>query len=291
MKVFVTGATGFTGSHTVPLLLEKGWEVHCLYRETSNRQVLPQPEIHWHLGDLDNVDKLSEVMRGCQTLINIASLGFGHAENIIKAAQTAGIERAVFISTTAIFTKLNSKSKTTRLAAEAAIQSSGLAFTILRPTMIYGSQRDRNMIRLIRWIKRLPIIPILGSGNFLQQPVYVGDVAKAILSCIEERNTIEKSYNIAGKKAITYNEVVDIIAHITNRKILKFHFPDQIVISILRMIEKIKIPFPIKAEQVERLNENKDFSYQEASEDFGYQPLSFEDGIRIEMEEFLEKST
>ena len=291
MKVFVTGATGFTGSHTVPLLLEKGWEVHCLYRETSNRQVLPQPEIHWHLGDLDNVDNLSEVMRGCQILINFASLGFGHADNIIKAAQSAGIERAVFISTTAIFTKLNSKSKTTRLAAEAAIQSSGLAFTILRPTMIYGSQRDRNMIRLIRWIKRLPIIPILGSGNYLQQPVYVGDVAKAILSCINEPNTIGKSYNIAGKKAITYNEVVDIIAHITNRKIHKFHFPDQIVIRILHMIEKIEIPFPIKAEQVERLNENKDFSYQEASEDFRYQPLSFEDGIRIEIEELLEKST
>ncbi|HSM25205.1 MAG TPA: NAD-dependent epimerase/dehydratase family protein, partial [Anaerolineaceae bacterium] len=280
-----------TGSHTVPLLFEKGWEVHCLHRESSDRQFLPQPEIRWQLGDLDNVENLSEKMHGCQTLVNIASLGFGHAENIITAAQSAGIERAIFISTTAIFTKLSSKSKSTRLAAEAAIQNSGLAFTILRPTMIYGSSRDRNMIRLIRWIKRLPIIPILGNGNYLQQPVYVGDVAQAILACLEEPKTIGKSYNLAGKEAITYNEVVDTIARITNRRIYKFHFPEKIIIKILRILEKIRIPFPIKSEQVERLNENKDFTYHEANEDFGYHPLSFEDGIRREIEEVLVKSS
>lgn len=291
MKIFVTGATGFTGSYTVPLLLEKGWEVHCLYRESSDRQFLPQPEILWHLGNLDNVQNLSEKMQGCQTLVNIASLGFGHAENIITAAQSAGIERAIFISTTAIFTKLNSNSKSTRLAAEAAIQNSGLAFTILRPTMIYGSSRDRNMIRLIRWIKRLAIVPILGNGNYLQQPVYVGDVAQAILACLEEPKTVGKSYNLAGKEAITYNEVVDTIGRITNRRICKIHFPDQVAIKFLRLMEKTRIPFPIKSEQVERLNENKDFTYHEAHEDFGYQPLSFEDGIRREIEEVLVTSS
>ncbi len=284
MKVFVTGATGFTGSHTVPLLLKQGWEVHCLYRESSNREVLPHSEIHWHLGSLENKDQLTEHMQGCQALVNIASLGFGHADNIIQAAQFAGIERAVFISTTAIFTKLNSNSKSTRLAAEAAIQNSNLSFTILRPTMIYGTQSDRNMIRLVRWLIRIPFIPILGNGNFLQQPVYVDDVAQAIVSCLNEPKTIGKSYNIAGKQAISYNDVVDIIAKISGRKILKIHFSDKLVITILRLLEKKKIPFPIKAEQVERLNEHKDFSYEEAALDFGYSPRSFEDGIRTEIE-------
>jgi nucleoside-diphosphate-sugar epimerase len=291
MKVFVTGATGFTGSHTVPLLLKQGWEVHCLYRESSNREVLPQSEIHWHLGSLENSDQLAEHMHGCQALVNIASLGFGHADNIIQAAETAGIERAIFISTTAIFTQLNSKSKSTRLAAEAAIQNSHLSYTILRPTMIYGTSRDRNMIRLVRWLLRFPFIPILGNGNFLQQPVYVDDVAQAIVSCLNEPKTIGKSYNIAGKQAISYNDVVDIIAKISGRKILKIHFSDKLVITVLRLLEKIKIPFPIKAEQVERLNEHKDFSYEEASLDFGYSPRSFEDGIRAEIESIKGKGS
>lgn len=286
MKVFVTGATGFTGSHTVPFLLAKGWEMHCLYRESSNRKLLPQTEIHWHSGDLENKEQLTEYMRGCDALVNIASLGFGHADNIIQAAQAAHIDRAIFISTTALFTKLNSKSKSTRLAAEAAIQNSNLAFTILRPTMIYGTPKDRNMIRLVRWVSRFPIIPILGHGNFLQQPVFVEDVAQAIVKCMETPATIGKSYNIAGKSAITYNEVVDTIAGLMNRKILKLHFPDRFIIWVLQLVEKMNIPFPIKAEQVERLNENKDFSNNEAQTDFGYSPRSFKEGIRGEIEAF-----
>lgn len=290
MKAFVTGATGFTGSRTVPLLLERGWEVHCLYRESSDRSVLPQTEIYWHVGNLENQEKLTEAMQGCDTLVNIASLGFGHAENIVKSAQAVGIQRAIFISTTAIFTKLNSQSKRTRLAAEAAIQNSDLAYTILRPTMIYGSQRDRNMYRLIRLLRRFPLIPIFGKGDYLQQPVFVDDVAKAIIQCLEQPKTIGKSYNIAGKKALTYNEVIDTIATIMNRKIYKLYLPDKIVVKFLRLLEKMKVPFPIKAEQVKRLNENKDFSYEEAQIDYNFQPRSFDEGIRTEIQSFLTKT-
>ncbi len=291
MKVFVTGATGFTGSRTVPLLLEKGWQVHCLYRESSNRDVLLQPEIQWHLGSLEDPQEMIYAMQGCDALVNIASLGFGHAETIVHSAQKAGIERALFISTTAIFTKLNSSSKNTRLAAEAAIQNSDLAFTILRPTMIYGSPRDRNMVRLIRWLQRFPLIPILGKGNFLQQPVFVDDVAQAIIQCLEQPETIGKSYNIAGKKALTYNEVIDTIAAILDRKIYKLFLPDKVAVIFLRFLEKMKIPFPIKAEQVKRLNEDKDFSYEKARKDFQYQPRSFAEGIEIEIKQILSSRT
>jgi len=291
VKVLVTGATGFTGSRTVPLLLKRGWEVHCLYRETSDRSHLPQPEIQWHLGNLEDLNKLTELFRGSHSLVNLASLGFGHAETIIKAAQSAGIERAIFISTTAIFTKLNSRSKSTRLAAEIAIQHSDLEYTILRPTMIYGSQRDRNMIRLIRWLQRIPLIPIFCKGNYLQQPVFVDDVAGAIVKCLEQPKTIGKSYNIAGEKALTYNEVIDIIAGIIGKKILKLYLPDKFVVKFLRLLEKMRLPFPIKAEQVKRLNENKDFSYEEASLDFGYKPRSFEEGIRFEIEQLQRRKT
>lgn len=287
MKIFVTGATGFTGSYVVPMLLDKGWEVHCLVRPTSKREILPQPEIHWHLGDLENPQQLQAALQGCDTLVNIASLGFGHAETIVTAAQSAGIQRAIFISTTAIFTQLNSRSKHIRLAAEETIQNSGLSFTILRPTMIYGSSRDRNMVRLIRWLKWFPILPVFGKGNYLQQPVYVEDVARAIIQCLEHPKTIGNCYNIAGKFALTYNEVIDTISRSINRKILKVHLPDSLVIKLLKILEKVKIPFPIKAEQVKRLNENKDFSNEKAELDFNFQPISFEEGIQREINQAL----
>ena len=283
MNVFVTGGTGFTGSHVVPLLLKNGHRVRCLYRPGSERSVLPQPEIEWALGDISDPQALSASLRGMDALLNIASLGFGHADSILRAAKDAGIQRAIFVSTTAIFTQLNAKSKTVRLAAEKAIESSGLQYTILRPTMIYGSPRDRNMWRLIRFMRRSPVIPVFGDGNYLQQPIYVGDVAQAMLNCLCNDQTIGKRYNIAGRSPLTYNQVIDTIAGLMNKRIWKPHIPSAPVVSLLKFFERVHIPFPIKAEQVMRLNEDKNFSYEEAQRDFGFRPLSFEEGIKLEL--------
>lgn len=284
MKVIVTGATGFTGPRVVPLLLQSGYQVRCLYRQTSDRSLLAHPEIEWAPGDLSDTSALTASMHGTNALVNIASLGFGHAESIVSAAKKAGIERAIFISTTAIFTQLNAKSKKVRVAAELAIENSGLKYTILRPTMIYGSPRDRNMWRLIRLIRYCPIVPVFGDGNSLQQPVYVDDVAKAAVNSLLRVETICKNYNISGKHPLTYNDVIDTIARQMNKRIGKIHVPSRLVVFLLRLFERIRIPFPIKVEQVLRLNEEKAFSYEDAQRDFDYNPLSFEDGIKLELE-------
>lgn len=283
MKIFVTGATGFTGSRVAPLLLKNGYQVRCLYRASSDRSQLTDSTIEWVQGDLSDPASLASAMQGTDALVNIASLGFGHADSIIRAAKDAGIKRAIFISTTAIFTQLNAKSKKVRVAAELAIETSGLKYTILRPTMIYGSPRDRNIWRLIRFIRYSPIIPVFGDGKSLQQPIYVDDVAQAILGCLKSDVTIGKSYNIAGKHPLTYNEVIDTIAKVMKKRVLKFHIPSKPVVAVLSLLERMRIPFPIKAEQVLRLNENKDFSYADAQRDFGFSPLAFEEGIRLEL--------
>jgi uncharacterized protein YbjT (DUF2867 family) len=283
MKVFVTGGTGFTGSYVVPLLLKNGYEVRCLHRPGSDRSILPYPEIDWVPGDISDSPALSASMRGTDALVNIASLGFGHADSILRAAQEARILRAVFVSTTAIFTQLNAPSKQVRLAAEKAIGTSELQYTILRPTMIYGSPRDRNMWRLIRFMRYSPVIPVFGDGNYLQQPIYVGDVAQAIVSCLRNEQTIGKSYNLAGKSPLTYNQVIDLIARQLQKRVWKIHIPSVPVVSLLKFFESLHIPFPIKAEQVLRLNENKNFSYQDAETDFSFRSLPFQEGIKLEL--------
>ena len=283
MKLFVTGGTGFTGSHVVPLLVKNGYQVRCLYRPDSDRSVLSQLEIEWVLGDISDAPALSALMQGTDALVNIASLGFGHADPILRAAKDAGIQRAIFVSTTAIFTQLNAKSKKIRLAAETAIEASGLKYTILRPTMIYGSPRDRNMWRLIRFMRQFPIVPIFGDGNYLQQPIYVGDVAQAIVSCLCNDQTIGKSYNIAGRSPLAYNQVIDTIAGLMKKRVWKVHIPSAPVVGLLKFFERLHFPFPIRAEQVLRLNENKNFSYEEAGRDFSFCPVSFAEGIKWEL--------
>ncbi len=285
MRVFVTGGTGFTGSRLVPLLLQEGYQVRCLYRPTSDRSTLlsAHPDIEWVEGDLSRTQPLASAMHGSDVLVNRASLGFGHADSILHAAQTVGIERASFISTTAIFTRLNAKSRQVRVAAELSIEMSGLQYTIIRPTMIYGSPRDRNIWRLIRFLRYSPVIPVFGGGLSLQQPIYVDDVARAVVGCLSSAKTVCKSYNIAGKHPLTYNEVIDTIAGQLKKQVWKWHIPSTPVIALLSFFEHLRIPLPIKAEQVQRLNENKNYSTSEAERDFGFRPLSFEEGVGFEI--------
>lgn len=283
MKVLVTGATGFTGSRVVPLLLNSGYQVRALTRATSDRSPLANMNVEWATGDLSNAEPLTAALQGVDALVNIASLGFGHAESIVRAAKEAGVKRGLFISTTAIFTQLNAGSKSIRLAAEEAIQASGLDYTILRPTMIYGSLRDRNMWRLIRLLRITPVMPIFGDGESLQQPIFVDDVAQAVLLALQNDVTIRKNYNIAGKDPLTYNQVIDIVASTLGKRVWKLHLPYMPIVRALQFTERMRLRLPIKAEQVLRLNEDKSFSYEEAKRDFGFTPRGFEEGIRIEL--------
>lgn len=283
MKVLITGATGFTGSRLVPLLLQSGYQVRVFVRPASDRSLLSTREVEWATGDLSDSQTLTAALRGVDALVNVASLGFGHAESILKSAKEADVKRGIFISTTAIFTQLNAGSKSIRLAAEEAIQSSGLDYTILRPTMIYGSPRDRNMWRLIRILRIVPVFPIFGDGESLQQPIFVGDVAQAVLLALKSDKTIGKNYNIAGKEPLTYNQVVDTVAAALGKRVWKMHLPHMPIVKFLLLAERMRLRLPIKAEQVMRLNEDKSFKYEEARTDFGFNPRSFEMGILEEL--------
>lgn len=285
MKVLVTGATGFTGSRLVPLLHKNGYQVRVFVRPTSDRSPLSELTVEWATGDFANPETFTAALHGVDALVNIASLGFGHAESILKSMKEAGVRRGLFISTTAIFTQLNAGSKSIRLAAEEAIQSSGLDYTILRPTMIYGSKRDRNMWRLIRLLKVTPVMPIFGDGESLQQPIFVDDVAQAVLLALKNDIAIGKSYNIAGKSPLTYNQVIDMVASALGKRVWKLHLPYMPIVRILQFTERIGIRLPIKAEQVLRLNENKAFLYEDAQRDLGFAPRSFDEGIRIELKD------
>ena len=286
MTIVVSGANGFTGRFVCAELLRRQRPFVALLRPGSDTSWMDAHQIPVRFADLKDVELLATQLKGCYALLNLASIGFGAAPSILEACRSAAVRRAVFVSTTAIFTKLNARTKAVRKAAEAAITSSGLATTILRPTMIYGTPADRNMIQLIRWVDRWPVLPVFGNGRSLQQPVHVSDVAWAVVQALETPATIERQFNISGATPLTYNEVLRLTAQSLGRSVLRLHIPAQPMVTALQAIERFGITLPIKAEQVMRLNEDKAFSYAEATEAFGYTPMTFEHGICQEVSLF-----
>lgn len=285
MRILVTGGCGFTGSYVIHELIKNGHQVTCFIRRTTNREILKNENVAWRTGDLSDIESLTSALKGMDALVNVASIGFGHAPFIVQAAQKARIKRVLFFSTTAIFTTLNAPSKRIRLDAEKLICNSDLEYTIVRPTMIFGSSRDRNMCRLIRYIHKWPAIWVVGSGNCLQQPVYVKDLATAVANALDSAFTIRKCYNLPGKTPLSFEMIIKTISKIMQKNIRIFHLPSSPIVTILMMLEFLRVPKPIKLEQILRLNEDKAFDYKPAFSDFGYDSKDFKEAIAIEIEQ------
>jgi nucleoside-diphosphate-sugar epimerase len=282
MNLLVTGATGFTGCHVVKRLGNSGHRVCCLLRTAAKRSRIPDSCVTMD-GSLEDVASLDRAMKGIDVLVNIASLGLGHTPVIVDRAQAAGIRRAVFVSTTSLFTQLNAPSKAVRIAAEKAIEASRLDYVIFRPTMIYGTAEDRNICRLIRYLNRCSILPVFGPGTHLQQPVHVGDLADAICTATLDSAGSRKAFNVSGATPLAFNEMVDTVAALLGRRILKLHLPVRPIVAVLRWLERLRLHFPIKAEQILRLNENKAFDHSEAARSFHFHPRTFHDGVAEEI--------
>ena len=285
MTVAVSGANGFTGRFVCVELQRRQISFVALVRPGSDVSWMAARDIPVRFVDLRESHQLAEQLRGCRALLNVASIGFGAAPAILQACHLAGVRRAVFVSTTAIFTELNAGSKVVRKAAEEVILASGLETTILRPTMIYGtpaSQHDSSRGVDQSW----PVLPVFGKGRSLQQPVHVTDVAWAVVQSLESPATIQRQFNLSGAEPLTYNEVVRATAQALGQHARRLHIPAQPVVSLLDVLEHLGIILPIKAEQIRRLNEDKAFSHAEAREAFGYTPISFEVGIRREVNLF-----
>jgi len=187
MRLLVTGGSGFLGGYVLREAARRGHETVGLARSTAAARAVAGRGAQPVTGDLDAAAELAGVFAAarCDALVNLASLGFGHGPAIVAAARQAGMRRAIFVSSTAVTTTLAAPTKRVRLAAEQCIRDSGLDWTILRPTMIYGAPGDRNLSRLLALLARAPMLPVPGGGRHLQQPVLVADVADAVLAAAD----------------------------------------------------------------------------------------------------------
>jgi len=269
-RVLLVGATGFLGSAVAARLIQR--QPVAMVRSTSDRSLLPKG-IEVREGDLGQPVRLEDI----DTLVYCASMGFGHIPGLVQQLDQHGVRRAIFISTTAIFTSLPSASSAVRLEAEAAVQaSSALDWTILRPTMIYGTARDRNISRLLRFVNRWPVFPL--SGNALWQPIYVDDLADAVVAALDATATSRKSYNLAGAQALTFADLVHTAANAVGRRIWLLPVPLEVAVLAARLTRVVT------SEQVRRLAEDKAFSIADAARDFGFAPRSFAQGVMLEAE-------
>lgn len=286
MKVLLTGATGLLGGALTETLRDLGHEVCCLVRgDSPNARRLDSTKVEVVRGDASEEDSLARAASGADAVIHVA--GIEYAPQVIAALQRAGVRRLVAVSSTSAHSRYEARSGP-KLEMEEAVKRSGLEWTIVRPSMIYGSELDKNVHRLLRFLDRSPVFPVFGSGESLWQPVYYEDLARGVAATLVRADAPGQTYDLPGAAPLSYRELVETAARALGRRVKIVRLPLEPVRLGLRLAESARLPLPVASEQVLRLREDKAYPYEKARRELGYAPRGFEEGVALEVRRLRE---
>jgi len=281
MRILLTGATGLLGGALLRLLLAEGLETRCLLRADSpNTSRLDGERVEILYGDVAREEDLYRALRDTDALLHVA--GIEYAPPVVQAASRAGVERVVIVGSTSAHSAYAFRSGP-KLRMEELVRGSGLAWTILRPSMIYGSERDRNVHRLLRFLERSSVFPVFGPGTNLWQPVYYEDCARGVFEALERPASVRRSYDLPGAEPLTYLDLVKTAAAALGRSPRIVRLPIEPVRRALAAAERLRLPLPVDSGQVMRLSEDKAYPYEGARRDLEYAPRPFREGVALEV--------
>ncbi len=289
--ILITGATGYIGQHLVRRLLGQGQTPRCLVRDPQKAaRLFPEAELKIVQGDTSQPSVLAEAVKGVDTIIHAAFLtadrkqspGNTYTEtnvqgtaNLIKAAQEGGVTR--FIEMSGLGTKPDKPGSYMqgRYLAEQMLKESSLDWTIIQPSVLFGP--DAPFIKgLSNLIRTSPVVPLLGGGKMMFQPIYVEDVVSVILKVLAEpERTKHQTYTIGGPAYHSFTEIIDALLHTMHKTRVKAPAPLALVGLGAAVMEAVlpKPPLTRAAMALFSFDNTTDLNSVERS--FGFMPFSF----------------
>jgi len=289
--IFVSGGTGFVGSHAARALAEAGHKLRLLtYSGTGLAGDLSEEQVEYVSGSITGDASLSGKMDGCETAINFvgiivetrgASFERIHVrgvENLLEEARRAGAKRFIHISALGTSDEPASEYFRTKWEAEQLIRSSGIPYVILRPSLVFGP--EDKFFNMLKPMLRLPIIPVVGTGNTRFQPIWVEDVASCVVKSVESEGPLNGVWEIAGPEQMTFDEMLDKMAGalgVASR--LKAHVPVSFMKPFAALAETMLPKPPLTTDQLKMLAVDNTTDSNAIAKVFGVEPRSLVDTL------------
>lgn len=289
--ILVTGGTGFVGRHLIARLRKEGTPVRAVVRDPSKAQGLRDIGVEVVPGDVADKPSLEAAAAGVERVIHLVGIiqegrGFTfrsvHVEgtgNMLAAAKKAGVRQFFFQSALGSRPDARSGYHKTKWEAEELVRRSGVPFTILRPSLIYGPG-DLFTVRLSEMMRLSPVLPVIGSGRSKVQPVFIDDVAACIVKAVASGAFLNRAYEIGGPEQLTYEEVTRAIAEAMGIRRPVLHLPMLFMRTMARIAETALPKPPVTTDQLVMLLEDNVCDVKNIREAFGLEPVRFRDGLK-----------
>jgi NADH dehydrogenase len=289
--IIITGATGFVGEEVVKQTRAAGHPVRVIVRDPKRASwLVDRYGVELFHGNVLYAPSIEGAMQDAKCVIHLVGIIHEQKENtfervhvqatkhVIDEAKKTGVKRFVHMSALGVRENARSRYQQTKWAGEDLVRKSGLAWTIFRPSFIYGP-KDKAINTLAKLVQRLPFVPVLGSGNTRIQPISVANVARAFVGAIRNDESISQVYDLCGPEAFTWNELYDKLQTILGTRKSKVHLPLPIARIQAAIFEKILPNPPFTRDQLLMLQEDNTGDPKPAERDFLLEQESFEDGV------------
>lgn len=214
-RVLITGGTGFLGRATVRRFLEAGYAVRVLTRGPWPFDA--NPRLERANGSMTNVHALEDAVDGCGIVVHLAAKKNDERDStavnaegtrlLCECAKKAGVKKIVYVSTQSAALRRRGTYGETKLMGENIVRGSGLAFVILRPSLVYGDG-DAGVFSTIEKLSALPFVPVFGDGKAVFRPIHVEDAAAAIVASAKEEGAVGKTIDLGGPDEVSFDELI-----------------------------------------------------------------------------------
>ena len=265
--ITILGGTGFIGRHLVRKLAADGWRIRVISRE---------PGLAGHLQPLGEVGQivvqsmngtdetaLTRLLAGSTAVVNLVGILYEtakqrfdavHAEfpgRLARAAAASAVDHMVHISAIGADAQSTSAYARSKAAGEAAVRQAFADAVIIRPSIVVGPEDDF-FNRFAEMTRFLPALPLIGGGKTRFQPVYVGDVASAIRSSLEQNDARGKTFEVGGPRTYSFKALLRYMLEVIERKRFLINLPFGVAAVQARLFELLPVP-PLTRDQIELL--------------------------------------
>lgn len=289
--ILITGTTGYIGRHLVARLVEKGERPRCLVRNLRRAaDILPADKVDLAQGDTTNMTSLETAVEGIDTIVHAAFITADHKQSsgnqyeatnvqgtshLIAAAKAAGVKRIIEISGLGTRPDKPGSYMQGRYLAEKMLKESGLDWTIIQPSVLFG--KDAPFIKgLADLIRTSPVVPLIGGGKVMFQPIYVEDVVTVIMQVLDDpARTNNKTYTIGGPAYYSFTQIIDALMHAMHKRRIKAPAPSSLVGLGSAVMEMVLPKPPLTKAAMTLFTFDNTTDLNSVERDFGFAPMSF----------------
>jgi nucleoside-diphosphate-sugar epimerase len=266
MHVLVTGGTGVVGRPAVDRLVERGHTARLLSRHADRDARLWREGVEAHPGDVGSGEGVEGAAEGCDAILHVVGIvdetppettfervNVEGTRRIVREAERARVRRLVYVSSLGAETGASAYHRS-KHAAEEIVRGWGGNWLILRPGNVYGPGDDVVSL-LLKMVRTLPAIPVVGWGGQRFQPVRAEDLAAALVRALEDDEPSRVALDATGEEVVTVDEVLDLLASITGRSPPRVPVPAPLARAGTAVAERLGIDLPINTGQLTMLLE------------------------------------